>query len=132
MIRHVQLLIVALLGLLAPIWWTWSVSQLHYQLYLLSGSPDRPSQLFAWSAILAIPFALGLMVGAIIYVSMRQSPIRSWSVFWTFLLVGSVIFSLFFDAPKAIARLFISPGTWSFAFGTAAIPLLLRHYAKKN
>jgi hypothetical protein len=37
-----------------------------------------------------------------------------------------------FDAPDSIAHLFISPGNWSFAVGSAAVPLFLRRYAKQN
>lgn len=108
------------------------MSQLHYRIFLLTGSPDRPSQIYAWSAILAIPLALGLVVGAIIYLLMRQLPVHGWSIFWTCLLIGAAIFGLVFGAPDTIAHLLVSPGTWSFAVGSAATPLLLRRYAKQN
>jgi hypothetical protein len=132
MSRYVQPLIVALLGLLAPLWWTWSISQLHYQIFLLFGSPDRPSQVYAWSAILAIPLVLGFAVGAIIYLLMRQSSMHGWSIFWTSLVIGSAIFGLVFGIPYTIFGLLTSPGTWSFAAGSAASPFLLRRYAKQN
>jgi hypothetical protein len=108
------------------------VSQLHYRIFLLTGSPDRPSQIYAWSAILAIPLAVGLVVGAIIYLLMHQFPVHGWCIFWKFLLIGAAIFGLIFVAPNTIAHLLMSPGTWSFAVGSAATPLLLRRYAKQN
>lgn len=132
MSRRFQLLIVGVLGFLAPIWWTWSVNQLHYQVYVLSGSPERPSQFYAWFTILAIPFSLGLMAGMAIYFLARQSLFQGWAIFWTLFLIGSALFSLIFGAANTIAGLFMSPGTWSFALGTAAIPLIWGHYAKRN
>ncbi|MEC5218629.1 hypothetical protein RCH09_003603 [Actimicrobium sp. GrIS 1.19] len=130
--RYLRHLILALLGVLAPLWWTWSSNQLHYQIYLLAGSPDHPSQLYGWTAILGISFTLGLLPGAFVFLLMRQSPFRGWVIFWAFLLIGTAIFGTIFGALGSIIESALSAGTWNFVLGSAAVPLLTRRSASEN
>jgi hypothetical protein len=80
--------------------------------------------MFAWSDTWALPFALGLAIGSIIFLMLRQLAVRGWVIFWAFLLIGVAIFGLISSpVPNSICRLFLSLGTLSFAVGSVAVPL---------
>jgi len=124
--------IVGVLGLLAPLWWTWAVSKLIYGLFVLGGSPERPSPLFA-SAIILIPSLLvGVVGGGIAAVLVLNAPLRGWVVFAVSVVLGTIV-SLFAVASlEALPELLKSTGTWSFAAGTLAVPAILQLIRRRH
>jgi len=118
--------IVGVLGLLAPVWWTWAVGKLIYGLYVLGGSPERPSPFFASAVILIPSFLVGLIGGGIAAALVLNTPFRGWVVFAVSAILGTII-SLFAVASlEALPELLKSTGTWSFAAGTLAVPAILQ------
>jgi hypothetical protein len=83
-----------LLGLLAPLWWTWSVSQLSYGIYVASGSPSRPSLRLVWASVYAPSFVIGLVAGFATALLSKEFPLKAWVVFCGSLLVGAAVQSV--------------------------------------
>jgi hypothetical protein len=94
MSSRAKLRLIALLGLSAPIWWTWTLSHLTYGIYLASGSPLRPSMGLLWVSVYAPSFALGFVAGLATAVLSKESPFKGWVIFCGSLLVGAAIQSV--------------------------------------
>ena len=120
---RLKLGVIAVVGLLAPLWWTWAVSQLTYAIYLASGSPKRPTQFLLWASIYAPAFILGLVTGAIVGILSAAAPLKGWLVFFGSLVLGAIALGAFFGAPaEYLAALFSSPGNWFFFVGSMLWP----------
>ena len=117
---------IVILGLIAPLWWTWAVSYLIYGFFLLGGASEHPSTIFAWTSILLPSISLGLAVGAIIFLLGPRFLLKGWALFWVALLVGSFAFGQAVGNPAAVAELFTSVGTLAFMVGSLVVPLFMR------
>ena len=127
---RLRLAAVAVLGLSAPLWWTWVVSNLAYGLYLGSGSPERPGQAFRWFLMLFPSLVLGAIAGVVVALLLRSAPMKGWLVFVGCLLVGSAVSGLL--AGSGLAVLLTSPGSWAFLAGSIAVPLVVRLRAPRS
>ena len=125
-----KLAAVAVLGLSAPFWWTWAVSNLAYGLYLASGSPARPGEAFRWFLMLFPSLILGAVVGVVLALLLRSTPMKGWLVFVACLLVGSAVTGLIFGG--GLVALVTSPGTWAFLAGSIVVPLVVRLRAPRS
>ena len=119
----IKLGVIAVAGLLAPLWWTWAATQLTYAVYLASGSPQRPTQSLLWASIYAPAFILGLLAGAIVAILSAPAPLRGWLAFFGSLVLGTIALGIYFGAPvEHFAATFSSPGNWFFLVGTLLWP----------
>jgi len=122
---------VSAVGLAAPLWWTWAVSQLSYAVYLASGSPERPSRAFFLASLYGSSFVIGLVAGVVITVLSAPIPMKGWLLFVGSVLVGSLAAGAFFGDPLGpVGSLVASPGTWCFFVGAALAPLIA--YVRKR
>lgn len=121
---YIRIITIAVTGLLAPLWWTWAVSNLIYGFFLLGGSPEHPSNIFAWSSILLPSFLLGLVTGAILLLLCPTFLLRGWVLFWPALLVTTIIFGLVNEIPSVgVSQLFGSSGNIAFLLASLLVPL---------
>lgn len=119
-----RIVTIAIIGLSAPLWWTWAISNLIYGFFLLGGSPEHPSEIFAWSSILLPSSLLGLATGAVLFPLCPDFMFRGWALFWAALLLSTVIFGLATDMfPSGISQLFSSPGNIAFLLSSLIVPL---------
>ena len=120
---RLKLGVLAIVGLLAPLWWTWAVSQLTYAVYVASGSPKRPTQSLVWTSIYAPAFILGLLTGVMVAILGAPAPLKGWLTFFGSLVLGAILLGTYFGAPaEYLAALFSSPGSWFFFAGSVLWP----------
>jgi hypothetical protein len=125
---RIRLGVVGILGLLAPLWWGWTVSQITYALYIASGSPERPTHGLMWGTIYAPQFAFGFLAGLIVTAIAADSPIRGWITFIGSVFIGSLAIAVVFGSPaKYLESLFSTFGHWFFFGGSAIWPLVARN-----
>ena len=121
---HIRIITIAVIGLLAPLWWTWAVSNLIYGFFLLGGSPEHPSNTFAWLSILLPSVLLGLATGAILLPLCPTFLLRGWVLFWAALLLTTIIFGLVNDTTTAgISQLFGGSSNIAFLLSSLIVPL---------
>ncbi len=112
------------IGLLAPLWWTWSISKLVYAFYIAAGSPATPSATFISASLLLPSLALGLAIGALIANLSSNEPGRLWWLFWASTLVSATLLDLTFNqSASAVIELFRSPSNCAFLIASSAQPL---------
>jgi hypothetical protein len=127
--QHVQpawlkLSIVAAGGLMAPLWWTWAVSQLTYLLHLATG-PERPSKAMFYAMVFGSSFAIGIAAGVLIAFLTRPNSMKGWIVFFAAMVLSSLSLGLFFGAPvEALGALFGFGGSWFFFGGSILGPAI--------
>jgi hypothetical protein len=129
-----KLLSSAVAGLLAPLWWTWSISQLSQLIYLASGAPS-PSMGLVWTSIYIPSFFLGLLTGAAVAGSSAPYALQGWLAFMSSLVLSSFIFDQAFSAPiEHFQTLFASIGNDLFFAGSLAIPgaIYIRNHRHDN
>jgi hypothetical protein len=120
---RLKLGVVGIVGLLAPLWWTWAVSQLTYLIYVASGSPKRPTQSLLWASVYAPAFILGLVTGVVVALLSVAAPLKGWLVFFASLVLGAIVLGTFFGAlAEYMTALFSSPGNWFFFAGSILWP----------
>jgi hypothetical protein len=120
---RLKLGVLGVVGMLAPLWWTWAVSQLTYAVYVASGSPKHASQALLWTSIYAPAFVLGLLTGAVVAVLGAPTPLKGWFTFFGSLVLGSIVLGIYFGEPaEYLAALFSSPGSWFFFVGSVLWP----------
>lgn len=125
-ILQLRIVAAALLGLLAPLWWTWAVSNLIYGFFLVGGSPEHPSKVFAWSSILLPSALLGFGMGAVLSHICTSFWLRGWVLFWAALLLTTIIIGLANHIPTAgVSQLFSSVGNVTFLASSLVVPLFL-------
>jgi len=115
--------VLGVVGLLAPLWWTWAVSQLTYAVYAATGSPKQASRSLLWTSIYAPAFILGLLTGAVVALLGAPNPLKGWFTFFGSLVLGSIVLAIYFGEPaEYFAALFGSPGNWFFFVGSVLWP----------
>ena len=115
----------ALLGLLAPVWWTLAVNQAGYAIYVAMGSPDRPTKLLLWASVYAPSFLLGLAAGVVAAVLSPSSPLKGWLAFFLALGVSLVGLGIYFDEPlEYLASSYGSVGNSLFFGGSLLWPAI--------
>lgn len=119
-----RIMAISAIGFLAPLWWAWAVSNMTYGFYLLGGSPEHPSKVFAWSSILLPSALLGLATGTILSLICPKFWLGGWALLWVSLLFSTIAFGLANDIPTAgVSQLFGSFGNAAFLAGSLAAPL---------
>jgi hypothetical protein len=121
-----KIVLLIALGLLAPLWWTWTASQLAFRIYIASGSPSRPGQGILWASLYVPAAVIGLMAGFIAAFLAAASPLKGWLIFAGSVLLGATVVGVFAGAaPWAyVASLFSSFGNALFWVGSIAWPLV--------
>ncbi len=129
---QLKLGIVGVLGLLAPVWWTWGVSQLAHGIYLASGSPERPTRLLMWTSIYAPSLVLGLAAGFVASSLSRASPMKGWLTFIGSLVIGTLALAILLGAgPLEYLESIYAPGGNWFFFGGSVIWPVIAHARKR-
>jgi len=128
---HVKLSIIALTGLLAPLWWTLAVNQAAHAIYLAIGSPERPTRALLWGSVYAPSFVLGVVAGVVATVLSTSRPLMGWLAFFVSLVVSSVALGLYFGEPmQYLATFYGSIGNGLFFVGSLLWPAIA--YARKR
>ena len=124
---QIKLGIVGVAGLLAPLWWTWSVSQLTYLIHVASGSAEQPSRALFVASVYGSSLVVGLAAGAIIAILAASVPLKGWLVFFGLLVVSSLALGIFFGAlAEVLGSFFGSIGNWFFFSGSLLLPLVVQ------
>jgi hypothetical protein len=115
-----------LLGLLAPLWWTWAASQLAFRIYVAVGSPSHPSPALLWGSVYAPALVLGFVAGLVTTLLAPALPLKGWLIFCGSLLLGAAVVGLLTGATAwaSLASLFASYGNLLFWGGSIVWPLL--------
>jgi hypothetical protein len=128
-----QLRLLALVGLLAPVWLNWSLGRLTYAIYVAKGAPSRPSLGLLWTSVYAPSLVLGLLAGVAASVLSKESPIKGWVIFSVSLLVGAAVQSVLTGVAllECLGAFLGSVGNLLFWVGTLLWPgiVLLRRHA---
>jgi hypothetical protein len=93
-----KLRLIVLLGLLAPVWWTWIAGRLTYGIYAANGSPSRPSLGLLLSSVYAPALVLGVLTGIAVTLLSKESPLKGWIIFCASLVVGAAFESVLTNA----------------------------------
>lgn len=115
-------LAIFLLGLSAPLWWTFTVSYMINGVFQLASSTERPTTFFMWLSILVPSVMLGLVTGYVIARLSADSFLKGWGLFFATLLLSSSIAG---GSIVSTLQLFRSPGDIAFLLATAAFPLFM-------
>jgi hypothetical protein len=123
---RLKLGIVAVLGLLAPVWWTWGVSQLAHGVYLASGSPERPTRLLMWTSVYVPSLVLGLAAGFVASSLSRASAMKGWLIFIGSLAIGTVALAVLLGAGplEYLESIYAPVGNWFFFGGSLLWPVI--------
>lgn len=125
MAPQLKLGIIGVVGLLAPMWWTWTISQATYAIYVASGSPERPTRTLLWASVYAPSLILGIAAGVAVGVLSATTPLKGWLIFIGALVVGSVLLGTLVGSPaEHLSSVFASVGNWLFLIGSMLWPLL--------
>jgi hypothetical protein len=110
-----KLRLIVLLGLLAPVWWTWLVGRMTYGVYLPS-------------------FVLGLVTGIAVALLSKESPLRGWVIFCASVVVGAAFQSVLTNAGlwDCLAALFGSHGNLLFWAGSLIWPFACYARARRS
>lgn len=112
------------MGLLAPLWWTWSISNLIYAFYVAAGGPTNPHPAFMHASLFLPSLLLGLAIGLLVASLSPNHPIGSWLLFWVALLASTVVLDFVFnESALAIIELFRSPSNFSFLIASILLPI---------
>jgi hypothetical protein len=115
------------IGLLAPFWWTWSISKLIYAFYVSAGSPANPGPAFVHASLLLPSLALGFAAGMLVVSLATKYLIRSWLLFWIAILLSTTLLDLAFNkSATGLIELFHSSGNCSFLIATS-LPFIYRY-----
>jgi hypothetical protein len=115
----------ALLGLLAPLWWTLAVNQAAYAIYVMIGSPEKPTKSLLWGSVYAPSFILGVAAGVVATLLSARSPLKGWAAFFLSLMVSSLALGIYFDEPVEYLRTFYkSVGNSLFFAGSLLWPAI--------
>ena len=116
--------IIVAAGLLAPLWWSWTVNSLTYAFYIAAGAPKAPSATFAYASVVIPSIAIGFFAGTGVAHLSSNRPITCWLMFWISVLSSTALIGLM-SGGSAVAsfELFHSPGNLAFliASGVACI-----------
>jgi len=122
-IRRTKLVVLAVFGLVTPLWWTVLVSKLIYGFYVLGGSPEHPSRFFAWSSLFAPSITLGLLTGLVVLLLSRARPLVGWGVFFVFFVLGLVAYAIYLGSVNPLTSVFGSLSNLSFLIASVLVPL---------
>jgi hypothetical protein len=117
-----RMLAIFLLGLSAPIWWTFTVSYMISGIFQIASSNYRPTALFMWLSILVPSIMLGLVAGYGVARLSADYFLKGWGLFLATLLISSSIAG---ESIASTLQLFNSPGDIAFLLATAAFPLFM-------
>lgn len=132
-VTHTRIASIAIIGALAPLWWTWAVSNLIYGFFVLGGSPEHPSTTFARASILLPSLLLGLCVGFVLSLLARGFLLQGWLLFLVALLVGALAFGWVSGVGYTVLwQLFSSAGNLTFLLSTLLIPLVAFMRARRG
>lgn len=111
-----KLRLIVMMGLLAPIWWTWSAGRLTYAIFVASGSPSRPSLGLLWASVYIPAIVMGFVAGLVAALLSKDAPLKGWVIFCISLLVGAAIQSVLIGVAlsDSLASYFGSYGNWLF------------------
>jgi hypothetical protein len=126
-----RLALLVAIGLSAPLWWTWIISQAGYRIYLLCGSPTHPSHALLWLSVYAPSLLLGLAAGSIATQLLRASPLKGWVIFCGSLLLGAFVEAALTQVQlsESLASLFSGFGNLCFWVGSLVWPAT-NHFRK--
>ncbi len=111
------------LGLLAPLWWTWAVSQVAYAAYVASGGLEKPILPVQWSTVYGPSLFLGIVVGAAVTALSAPSSVKGWVLFIGSVALATVAIGVVFHAPvEQLRATFVGSGNWLFFAGSALVP----------
>lgn len=112
-----------LLGLLAPVWWSFLLAKSMLAIYLLLGSPAKPGHIFGWANILVPSVLIGLSSGAIVLLISTRRPLRGLAIFLGAFALGVITFAFIADSLDHILIAFADIGTVAFICGAAVLPI---------
>lgn len=120
---RLKLSVVALVGFLAPLWWTWAGSQAAWVIYVAVGSPERPTKALLWGSVYAPSFLLGFAAGFVAAVLSSDSPLKGWGALFVSLVVSSLLIGFYLGEPvEYLGSLFGSLGNSLFFAGSLLWP----------
>src|SRR6266436_1779168 len=120
---RLKLSIVALVGFLAPLWWTLAVNQAAYAIYVAIGSPEPATRALLWGSVYVPSFLLGFVAGVVATVLSSGSPLKGWVVFFFALGISSFALGLYFGRPmEYLASFYGSVGNALFFGGSLLWP----------
>ena len=123
---------IALLGVLAPFWWTWAVSQLTYTVYAASGSPERATTTLVWTSIYAPSFVLGVIAGAIVVILSAPATWAGWLTFLGSLVLATLVLGVISGAPlEYLEAVYRTSGNWFF-FGGLVLATAFAYVRKRT
>jgi hypothetical protein len=123
--RRLKLGVVALVGFLAPLWWTWAVNQAAYAIHVAFGDPERPTKAMLWGSVYTPSFLLGLIGGVVAAVLSPSSPMKGWVAFFASLVVSGVLIGAYLGEPiEYLGALFGSIGNGLFFVGSLLWPVI--------
>src|SRR5882762_9706350 len=93
---RLELTVAALIGFLAPLWWTLAVNQAAYAIYIAVGSPEPPTKALLWGSVYAPSFVLGFIAGVVAAVLSPSSPLKGRFAFFFALLASSLVLGFYF------------------------------------
>jgi hypothetical protein len=121
--QKLRIAIVVVAGLLAPLWWSWAVSNLAYAFYIAAGAPKAPSAIFSHASVVIPSMAIGLIAGTGVAYLSSSRPIACWLVFWISVLSSMALIELISgDSIIALVELFHSPGNLAFLIASVVVP----------
>ena len=115
--------VILIFGFSAPLWWTWSISNLTYAIYVASGSPAKPTTWLLWYSIYAPSFLLGIVAGFAVFLLCKPQLIKGWLLFICTLAITTIVNGIILEAPIEQLRLtFATIGNLFFFAGTIIVP----------
>jgi len=122
---RLKLTVAALIGFLAPLWWTLAVNQAAYAIYIAVGSPEPPTKALLWGSVYAPSFVLGFIAGVVAAVLSPSSPLKGWFAFFFALLASSLVLGFYFGEPiEYLGSLYGSVGNGLFFAGSILWPAI--------
>ena len=122
-----RLIAAGLLGLLAPLWWTWSVSGISYFTYLALGSPGAVNRFQTWAIVHPASLIVGLATGLVLALLCREKPVSALLVFNASLLIAALALGILLVTPSAyLAMIYLSWGNALFFVGMVIVPVTVQ------
>ena len=122
---RLKLTAAALLGFLAPLWWTLAVNQAAQAIYVAVESPDRPTRALLWGSVYAPSLVLGVIAGVVASVLSPSGPLKGWLAFFLALLASSLCLGFYFGEPiEYLGSLYGSVGNGLFFAGSFLWPAI--------
>ena len=120
---RLKLTVAVLLGLSAPLWWTWLVGQATHAMYVAAGSPEQATRGLLWGSVYMPSFILGVLAGVLASVLSPSSPLTGWVAFFLALLLSTLGLGLYLGEPITQLRsLYGSVGNILFIAGSLVWP----------